>query len=235
MTPNQPRFTLPPTHVQFVVLIVCLSAWCGSQATTLHAVELRVGAARTSITPGGPVALSGQFAIRIAKDVESPVTANVMVPESHDGDKTLDLAIMVSCDLVVIGEDVQSRIRKAVAEKLPVVDAQKLFVNITHTQTAPVMVEGKYVIPAEGVMQPADYVDFLVEQVRDAVVDAWNARQPAGVSWGLSHAVVAQNRRSVYSSGTAAMYGSTHKPEFRGIEGYEDHDIDVLSILECRD
>lgn len=230
MTSSQPQLKLPTTVGRFAVLIVCLSVWCCTHTTNLDAAELRVGAARTSITPEEPVALSGQFRTRIAKDVQSPATANVLVLESHNGDESLDLAIMVSCDLVVIREDVQSRIRKAVAAKLPEVDAQKLFVNATHTHTAPVMVEGKYVIPAEGVMQPAEYVDFLVKQVSDAVVDAWNARQPAGVSWGLSHAVVAQNRRAVYSNGAAAMYGSTNKPKFRGIEGYEDHDIDVLSF-----
>ena len=131
------------------LLVVCLTAlWC-SHAPGLQAAELLVGTACTSITPDEPVALSGQFHTRVAKTVESPVTANVLVLESRDGDKSLDLAIMVSCDLVVIREDIQSRIRSRVAAKLPEVDVQKLFVNATHTHTAPVMVEGKYVIPTE--------------------------------------------------------------------------------------
>jgi hypothetical protein len=45
--------------------------------------------------------------------------------------------------------------------------------------------------------------------------------------------VVARNRRAVYANGSAAMYGATDKPEFRGIEGYEDHDIDVLSFWDA--
>jgi len=72
-----------------------------------------------------------------------------------------------------------------------------------------------------------------VEQVSDAVVKAWNVRKPAGVSWGLGHAVVAHNRRAVYANGTAAMYGKTDRPEFRGIEGYEDHGIDVLCFWDA--
>ena len=64
------------------------------------------------------------------------------------------------------------------APKLPEVDVQKLFVSATHTHTAPVMVEGKYVIPKDGVIQPAEYVEFLVEQVSDAVVKAWEGRKP---------------------------------------------------------
>ncbi|MBN2295536.1 MAG: hypothetical protein JXM70_24110, partial [Pirellulales bacterium] len=64
--------------------------------------ELLVGAASTSITPQKPVALSGQMRLRVSKKVESPVTANVVVLESRRGDRTFDVAVMVSCDLVVI-------------------------------------------------------------------------------------------------------------------------------------
>jgi len=233
MTEYQQRLKSRHTSIRLGVLIACLTAqWCG-HAVDLPAAELLVGAARTTITPDEPVALSGQFHTRVAKTVESPCTANVLVLESRDGDKSLETAIMVSCDLVVIREDVQSRIRNAVAAKLPEVDVQKLFVNATHTHTAPVMVEGKYVLPAEGVIQPAAYVEFLAEQVSGAVAEAWNGRKPAGVCWGLGQAVVAHNRRAVYANGLAEMYGKTDKPEFRGIEGFEDHDIDVLSFWDA--
>jgi hypothetical protein len=46
--------------------------------------------------------------------------------------------------------------------------------------------------------------------------------------------VVAHNRRAVYANGTAAMYGKTDKPEFRGIEGYEDHGVDVLYLWDAK-
>ncbi len=234
MSENHQQLNFHAALERFGVFVACLTVlWC-CHVPDLQAAELLVGVASTSITPDEPVALSGQFHTRVAKTVESPVTANVLVLESRDGDKSLDLAVMVSCDLVVIREDIQSRIRNAVASKLPGVDVQKLFVNATHTHTAPVMVEGKYVIPTEGVMQPAEFVEFLVEQVSDAVVKAWQGRKPAGVSWGLGHAVVARNRRAAYANGSSAMYGPTNKPEFRGIEGYEDHDIDVLCFWDAQ-
>ncbi len=234
MIEKHKHFNFHAAHGRFAVLAVCMTALWYGHVPGLRAAELLVGAASTSITPEQPVALSGQFHTRVAKTVESPVTANVLALESCNGDKSLDLAVMVSCDLVVIREDIQSRIRKSVSAKLPEVDVQKLFVSATHTHTAPVMVEGKYVIPAEGVIQPAEYVEFLVKQVSDAVVKAWKGRKPAGVSWGLGHAVVAYNRRAVYANGSAAMYGKTDKPEFRGIEGYEDHGIDVLCLWDAK-
>ncbi|HRX83354.1 MAG TPA: hypothetical protein P5307_30025, partial [Pirellulaceae bacterium] len=49
---------------------------------------------------------------------------------------------------------------------------------------------------------------------------------------GLGHAIVAQNRRSTYAVGTAQMYGSTSKANFRGIEGYEDHGVEVLCFWD---
>jgi hypothetical protein len=85
-----------------------------------------------------------------------------------------------------------------------------------------------YEIPADGVMQPAEYVDFFAERVADAVVAGWNSRKPGKVSWGLGHAVVAQNRRTVYNDGSAAMYGATNHPNFHMIEGYEDHAVECL-------
>ena len=213
------------------ILYLAVLGWV--HPSTLQAAELLIGTASTSITPEEPVALSGQFHLRVAKTVESPVTANVLVIESREGDKSLDSAIMVSCDLVGIRDGIQPRIQKRVSEKSPEIDASKILVSATHTHTAPVMVEGRYPIPAEGVIQPAEYVDFLVEQVSDAVVKAWKARKPGGVSWGLGHAVVGNNRRAVYADGSAAMYGGTNRPEFRRIEGYEDHGVDVLSLWDA--
>ncbi|MFO0909091.1 MAG: hypothetical protein U0794_12210 [Isosphaeraceae bacterium] len=103
-----------------------------------------------------------------------------------------------------------------------------MVLSATHTHTAPVMKEGDYDIPREGVIQPEEYSDFLANQITDAVAGAWASRKPGRVGWGLGHAIVAQNRRAVYSDGHAQMYGATDRKEFRGIEGSEDHGVEVL-------
>jgi hypothetical protein len=77
-------------------------------------------------------------------------------------------------------------------------------------------------------MQPAEYAEFLSDRVAEAAVKAWESRKPGRVGWGLGHAVVAQNRRSVYADGRAQMYGPTDRPDFRGIEGPEDQGVEVL-------
>jgi hypothetical protein len=208
------------TLSMFVALIEC------------RASELHVGGATVSITPDRPVALAGQMHTRIARSVESPVSATALALESRDGDKPIDQAILVSCDLVSIDAAVLDQVRKRVKDRLPDVDARKLVLSATHTHTAPVMKEGDYEIPEDGVMSPAEYAEFLAARVADAIVRAWESRRPGRVGWGLGHAVLAQNRRSVYADGRAQMYGPTERPDFRGIEGSEDQGVEVLCFWD---
>ena len=81
-------------------------------------------------------------------------------------------------------------------------------------------------------IKPPEYVEFLLAQLADAAVQAWESRRLGGVAWGLGHALVAHNRRAVYADGSAKMYGGTNGPSFRGIEGYEDHYVDVLFFFD---
>ena len=53
-------------------------------AVNLHATELEIGTATANITPKLPVALFGQFYLRIADTVETPLTANVIALESRE-------------------------------------------------------------------------------------------------------------------------------------------------------
>ncbi|MCC7334924.1 MAG: hypothetical protein IT422_07505 [Pirellulaceae bacterium] len=211
---------------------VCIAVLNVLPADRLTASELHLGGATTSITPDGPVALSGQMHTRIARSVDSPVTATALALESREGDMVLDQAIMVSCDLVAIREGILEMVRQRIQDRLPGFDVSKLVMNATHTHTAPVMREGVYDLPAEGVMQPSEYAEFLADRVADIAVSAWQSRQPGSVGWGLGHAVVAHNRRSTYSDGTAQMYGATNRADFRGIEGYEDHGVEVLCFWD---
>ena len=215
-----------------IIVTACL---LGISSERSVATELHIGGATVSITPDQPVALSGQMHTRIANEVESPVTATALALESRDGDTVLDQAIMVSCDLVAIREGILEMVRERLQEKLPDFDVNKLFLSATHTHTAPVMRHGAYQLPEEGIIQPTEYVEFLTNQVAEASVKAWQTRKPGSVGWGLGYAVVALNRRSVYADGTAQMYGATNRADFRVIEGYEDHGVEVLCFWDAND
>lgn len=201
----------------------------------LSAADLHIGGASVSITPDKPVALWGQMNTRISNGVESPVTATVLTLERRDGDKSLERSVMVACDLVAIPKDALARTRELVSAHLPEFPVNKIFLSATHTHTGPVFTEGVYEIPKEGVMQPTEYVEFFAQRVADAIVTAWNSRQPGKVGWGLGHAVVALNRRTVYNDGTSVMYGKTDVDNFRMLEGYEDHGVEVLCFWDAHD
>ena len=190
--------------------------------------QLFIGAATTDITPEKPVALRGSFHKRISTKVESPLTANAVAIETRDGDRSIDQAVIVSCDTISIPTDLLALVREEVGKRVSKLDTQKIFLAGTHTHTAPELMLGRWGLPEEGVMPIEDYRTFFVQQVAEVIERAWKARKPGSVAWGLSHAVVAQNRRAVYADGSAQMYGKTNGPEFRGMEGYEDHDIGTM-------
>ncbi|NLE39539.1 MAG: hypothetical protein GX621_16075, partial [Pirellulaceae bacterium] len=200
---------------------------CGPFGNVSLASELWIGTGTVSITPDKPVALAGQTVTRIAREVSGPCMATAVAIESRQDNKTLDYAILVSCDLIGI-RGFEGRLRERVAKRLPDLDVKKVLLNATHTHTAPVLQEGKYDIPPDA-MRATEYIEFLVDRVCDLVVKTWQSRRPGGgVSWGLGHAVVGNHRRMVYADGSAVMYGKTNIDTFRRVEGREDHGVEVL-------
>ena len=214
----------------------------GAPAPAPRAGKLSVGWASADITPPQPVALCGQFGLRISKRVNDPLTATALAIEARDQAGVLDQAVLVSCDVVAIRRADLERVRGLVKPRVPDLDPAKIILNTTHTHTAPVLVDARegnlhphdimatfvYRVPAEGAMQPRDYVEFFVGRLADAVVEAWQGRKPGAVSWALGHAVVGHNRRAVYSTGRAQMYGATDRPEFDGFESTHDPGVELL-------
>lgn len=205
----------------------------GLTLSPVAAAELWIGAATADITPDRPVPLTGNTSVRIAREIQSRCTANVLALESRDGQRVVDQAILVSCDLCVIRPGIQEGFRKHLAGRLTGLHLDKLFLAATHTHAAPVLLQDRYDEKDYGdAMQPKEYVPWLYQQMAQAVVKAWESRAKGAVAWGLGHAVAGHNRRAVYADGTAKMYGPVNTPEFRGIEGYEDHAIQVLCFYD---
>lgn len=218
---------------KLVSLVVCVIL---GRSELSQAGQLLVGATTVDITPDQPVALWGQMHTRISKGVASPISATILALESrNDQGQGTEQAIMVACDLVLIPEDLTKQTRQRVAQLCPEIPIQKIFLSATHTHTAPVLTEGVYEIPKDGVMQPTAYTAFCADRVAQGIATAWKARQPGKAGWGMGHAVVGYNRRATYQDGTAAMYGKTDGDTFRGIEGPEDHGVDVLCFWDMSD
>jgi hypothetical protein len=208
----------------------------------LNGKQIYIGTASADITPDLPVALEGQFNLRIADSVETPLTANVIVLESREDNISLGIVVMVSCDLLQIPVAFLEQVRSDVKLQLPWFNVSNIFLNAIHTHTAPLVENDstatfRYALP-ETVTTVDEYREFFARQVSAAIVKAWKTRKPGSVSWGLSHAVIGYNRRVVYSEpqdptgsfpgGNTEMYGNTNSHDFRNLEGTEDHDVNVL-------
>src|SRR5262245_24941202 len=115
MQSNGQRFVCPNRAGAIGIIAFAMSTlWSNSCA----AAELLVGGATISITPSKPVALDGQMNTRIARKVESEVTATALALESSEGATALDQAILVSCDLVGISKEVLEATRERLKRRL---------------------------------------------------------------------------------------------------------------------
>ncbi len=212
----------------FTCLLAAHAAPSAARPPARQEGRLHVGWSARDITPDRPVALSGQFHKRISTRVEAPLWATALALERRSGDCATDHAIMISCDLVGIPNMLQPRLRKMLEGKLEGLDTRKLLLNATHTHTGPVMEEKWHEVTEEGVMKPAEYVEFLLGRLAEAAGEAWRQRRPGGVAWGMGYATVGFNRRMVYADGRAVMYGRNNTPDFRSVEGYEDSIVETL-------
>lgn len=202
--------------------------------------NIYVGASTADISPELPVALMGQFHLRVAEKADTPLYAGILAIESRQGDVPLDTVVFVSCDLVYISDQLRDELRAEVKKRIPGFNSDKIILSATHTHTAPVLEDDPdessflYPIP-EGVSKVKSYRDLFTHRVADAIVKAWDGRERGSMTWGLNRAAVGYNRRAVYEDGTAVMYGKTDVREFQNLEGYEDHDINSLFFWNGRD
>ena len=196
---------------------------------------LRIGWAQADITPTQPVTIAGQFHARVSEGVADPITATVLALDAGQ-----DHAVLVSCDLVGVADALRDGVRARVGKEAADLDPMKVLLNATHTHTAPETrlpyPEAAHTSQATGVDLPVmpvpEYVDFAVDRIAQAVLDAWRTRAPGAVSYGMGCAVVGRNRRWVDTAGQAHMYGNTDTPEFSHIEGYEDHSVNLIATLD---
>ncbi len=187
---------------------------------SMAAPEVRIGWSVVDITPDGPVKMRGNL---FSTGVMDPVTATILALESGDGEQ----AVMISCDLLRITDgnryaaNMRDKVRGLVMAQVPELRGEQIVLMATHTHVAP------------SVTASPEYNEFASERIANAVVEAWKVRKVGGVSFGLGHAVVGHNRIATYADGTSHMSGSfqkgsTSNEDFRHIEGFEDHSVNLL-------
>jgi len=212
--------------------------WFANTVNTLAAEANRedplwAGWSFIDITPPRPVALVGQFGKRLSTGTLDPLTLTALALETRGPNGQQEQTILVSCDLCSVHRPITDRVREAVKARVPEIDPRKITLTATHTHDGPGLLNITYgdrydVSNDPGAMSASEYGDFFVEQATTAVVQAWQNRAPAGMSWALGCAPVGINRRAQYFDGTAVMYGDTCREDFAGFEGSADPGIPLL-------
>jgi hypothetical protein len=227
----------------FICFSVCLSTALTAWAQDKAVEGLNIGWASADLTPAKPVLIAGQFHARVSEGVMDPITATVLAIESVKGHGR-EQAIMVSCDFVSVSDgmrdpsDLRGRVREIVNALSPEIKTENIMLNATHSHSAPYVTEMpveeiygvslEMMSPDNEVMAPADYSEFAAQKIAEAIVSAWNGRKRGGISFGLSKAVTGHNRLQALKDGRSLMYGNTNSQEFSHMEGYENHDLNLL-------
>lgn len=218
----------------------------------MSGLPLRIGWSCVDITPPRRVRLLGQFHERISRSVRDHLSATALVMESVGANGKNEHLVIVSCDVGMVERSLQERVRKLLHASLPDLDTNNLVLTSTHIHTGPAtseaqeqvlfpFIDGVLPFPIEkkaddppDLMTASAYSDFLVDRLKEAVLQAWSRRQSGGVSWALSRAVVGHNRRVVYDDGSARMYGSTDTERFLTLEGPSDSGVELLYSWDMR-
>ena len=243
--------------IRILILSFCCAVFlfsCNTEDNNTESISpgtnksnLLIGWASANITPNENVLLHGQFHARISEGVKDSVTATILAIESGSGAYS-EKAILISCDLGIISDDLYEAVRKQVTTSLPELFPNHIIINATHTHTAP-----QYILPKKypfdststseiksavgldlDAMAFSKCLAFISGQIAKATVKAWENRKPGGISYGLGHAVLGHNRLEVDFSGKSKLYGTTDRAEFSHIEGFEDHSVNLIYTWDTK-
>ncbi|HPS52300.1 MAG TPA: hypothetical protein PLK08_01995, partial [Phycisphaerae bacterium] len=116
-------------------IISCKNTTGYEKESTMNTPEMtvKIGWGQADITPSMPVLIAGQFCARVSESVLDPITITAMAIEGEDQ------AVMVSCDLVCIPDELRDEVRSRLKKAANGVDPMKVVFNATHTHTAPEM------------------------------------------------------------------------------------------------
>ena len=129
--------------------------------------ELKAGFARLDITPKLGITLAGYPRTRYADGVLDPLMATVVVFD--DGNKR---ALIYAVDHLGFGVPIAVRMRKELAE-VAETDEDAVYVSCSHTHLA----------PSTWGTENADYIDFLIDRMKDAARLAIADLKPATLSY----------------------------------------------------
>jgi hypothetical protein len=164
--------------------------------------RLSAGAATALATPPIGTPLAGSFYPRASTGVEDELRVRAVVISS--GATTAVLAV---CDVVYVAGETVREARAEIQRRIGV-PASHVMVSATHTHSGPYTID-MHVTPPD-----TTYTALLARRIADAVVEAYERRQPARIAVGASAVDgVCFNRRYLMRDGTVHFNPGAGNPE----------------------
>lgn len=212
-----------PFLAAFVLISTGILQLAEAQETTAapsdNVPKLRVGFARTDITPAVGMEIPGGFEKNFSKGVHDPL----WVESSYLSDGTTTLAI-VGIDLITISADMVMAARKQ-AETRCGIPAGNIMVGASHTHN------GGPVDVCWHVEKDESYCRLVSERIADAVVKASEAAVEARISCGLGREDgVSYNRRFRMKDGTIRTHPGKMNADIITPAGPIDPDVAVIAV-----
>lgn len=205
----------------------------------------KFGIASVDITPPLPVRLQGQFYERIAMEVESNLTANVLAMESSGKH-----FVICSCDLLGVDVELLAKVREKLSVRCHDLKSENLIISATHTHSALECVNepnelsiGARFLPDNKIYKHSismkcnfwaiqKSIEYLSEKITDAICAAWESRRQGWYMPAFGRAVIGHCRRAVYSNGSALMYGLGCREDFKHMESGSDTGAELLYLFD---
>ncbi|MCE5188588.1 MAG: hypothetical protein LLF75_05345 [Eubacteriales bacterium] len=201
---------------------------------------IRIGWAKTDLTPDRPVWMIGQMYHRVSESVRDPITATALALENGEAQ-----AVFVSLDMTEVPMHAMERL-KARLSGLGDLNFENISFGVTHTHNASDFFQdfmrldnesvfGEDILPElyfpDNVLRGEEAQTYLVEKLADLITRAWMQRMPGGVSAAHEYAAVSFSRRAVFARGDGeetVMYGDCSNDRFLRFEPGGDSAVELL-------
>lgn len=179
--------------------------------------QLRVGAARSNITPQLGCHIAGFFSVRLADDVADDLQAKTVVFDN--GDTSLAFCVL---DLIVAEQEDLARAKQRATE-LTGIPEENIFISCTHTHFGPSPFE------LFNAKKERDYLEWAMQRVGDSVKLAQNRLREAEVATasGLCPEET-HNRRWRMRDGSVRMNPGYQNPDMVEPAGPTDPEVGLL-------
>lgn len=203
------RMTIYPRWCLPIFLTACATSLLAEQLPAV--AELKVGTARTVITPILNSPLAGYYFERRADGIHDELMAKAIL--FRQSDKTVGLVV---CDLIEMPGPVVDQAKTLIADRTGI-PPEHLIISATHAHTGP--------------RHRASYDDWLAEKIADTVQLAAANMVPAQVAFGVGEEKrLPYHRRFWMKDGTLRTNPGKLNPDIVRPAGGTDPSVPVLTI-----